>query len=83
LYAVPNGPLSLQNGWSPIHIASGFGHEKVLSLLLQKGADINFKNNKGSSALIAAATGGKDNVVALLIKNKADLNVQDDVRPSL
>jgi ankyrin repeat protein len=36
--------LSLQDGWTPIHWACFKGRDKMASLLLEKGADINIQN---------------------------------------
>ena len=37
----------LQNGTSPLHIASQEGHSKVVEVLLKNGADINKPTNVG------------------------------------
>ena len=33
----------LQSGFTPLHIASHYGNVNVATLLIQKGADVNFK----------------------------------------
>jgi hypothetical protein len=48
-------------------------------LLLDKGADINAKNNNGETALSCAADVGETNVVKLLLARKADINAVDMV----
>ena len=39
-------------GWTALMIASMNGHDIVVSLLIEKGADINFQDNEGESTLI-------------------------------
>ncbi|WP_300756961.1 ankyrin repeat domain-containing protein [uncultured Brachyspira sp.] len=52
-------------------------NEIFLQKLIYNGADVNYKNYNGDTALIEAALNGKINFVKLLIKNNADVNVQN------
>lgn len=38
-------PILLQGGWSPLMWASYKGHEEIVSLLLEKGADVHAHGN--------------------------------------
>jgi len=49
----------------------------VVKLLLDKGADLNSKNNDGHTALIAAAKYGRDSVVKLLLGKGANITSKD------
>jgi ankyrin repeat protein len=55
------------------------GHTKIVSLLIESGADINAKDYLGRTALLYAS--GKKHVEAenLLIANGADVNTGDIV----
>ncbi|KAL1595277.1 hypothetical protein SLS60_009967 [Paraconiothyrium brasiliense] len=54
-------------------VASYFGHSAVVSLLLNKGADLESKNIGGKTPLSYAAMNGYEAVVKLLLVNGADL----------
>ena len=36
--------LYLQGGWTPLHEACRYGHEKIVEMLVTGGADVNVKN---------------------------------------
>jgi ankyrin repeat protein len=50
----------------------GGGHETVVRLLLEKGADVKAKTSSGWTALHLAARGGHEAVVRLLLEKGAD-----------
>ncbi len=55
------------NGWTPLMLASKYGHLEVVRQLLQSGADKALKDNyNGMTALDWARQEKKDAVVALL-----------------
>ncbi|XP_077963817.1 oxysterol-binding protein-related protein 1 isoform X4 [Gasterosteus aculeatus] len=54
-------------GWTPLHLASYFGHKDVVEELLKVGADVNLPNNVGDTALHKAAFTGRKEVVMLLL----------------
>ncbi|KAI9892747.1 MAG: hypothetical protein M1814_001167 [Vezdaea aestivalis] len=58
--------------------ASVFGHELIVRLLLEKGADIEAKDNSGKTALYWAARNGHETVVRLLLEEGADFKAKDD-----
>ncbi len=41
------GDVNCKNGdgWSPLLLASGNGHERVVSLLIERGAQVNIKSD--------------------------------------
>jgi ankyrin repeat protein len=49
------------------------GHEAVVKLLLEKGAELEAKDSSGWTALIWAAEKGHEAVVKLLLKKGAKL----------
>lgn len=54
-------------GWTPLHLASYFGHKEAVELLLDHGADINAVNDFGDTALHKAAFVGRE--VWILFQN--------------
>jgi ankyrin repeat protein len=68
----------------PLYIAASHGHAKLVSLLLQKGADISvsvqIRDAEGSTALHVAALKGHLSVVDVLLKASAPHSKQ---RPTL
>ncbi|KAJ7706684.1 ankyrin repeat-containing domain protein [Mycena rosella] len=72
------------DGLPALHVASYFGYEAAVSLLLTQGADINGRGvtyapyvyGAGyATALEAASAEGHEAVVRLLVENGADINV--------
>lgn len=47
-------------GWTPLHLASYFGHKEAVELLLDHGADIDAVNDFGDTPLHKAAFVGRE-----------------------
>jgi ankyrin repeat protein len=63
---------------SPLSYAVSEGDTEIVKLLLDKGADVNFKHPLGGGALITdAAMKGDTDIVSLLLAKGADINVMD------
>lgn len=60
-----------------LQAASIRGHEKVVQMLLDRGADINAQGGTYSNALQAASYRGHKKVVQMLLDRGADINAQD------
>lgn len=58
-------------------LASLAGHENVIDILLEGGADPNLANEAGETALILASKYGFNTIAADLIEAGADVNGQD------
>ena len=54
------------------------GHEAVVKLLLEKGAELETKYNNGRTPLSWAARNGHEAVVKLLLEKGAELETKDD-----
>ena len=69
--------MHYQDGTTALMVSSLAGHENVVSLLLEHGADVNRSNEAGETALILAATYGFTGVATQLIEAGADVNARD------
>lgn len=67
------------DGWTPLHLASFFGHAKVAELLLACNADVaaRSKNSTANTPLHAALAANSQMVAGLLIGKGADVNAED------
>ncbi len=66
------------NGWTALHFAAQEGHEKIIELLIAKGADINQKDKvQQRTPLHLASAQGMTKAVNMLIAKGADVNVKD------
>ncbi len=55
-------------------LAANNNHERIVSLLLDRGADINSKDNGGSTALMWAAVRNYERIVSLLLDRGVDVH---------
>ena len=62
---------------SPLISAALHGHNDVVQLLLDKGAEPNLSDQNGNTALLYAAFRGHLDVVQLLLNRGADVNMAD------
>ena len=61
---------------TPLTLAATCGHDEMVNLLLEKGANVNMKGGVYGSALQAASFIGHGQVVKLLLDHGADVNIQ-------
>ncbi|XP_043657224.1 ankyrin repeat and KH domain-containing protein mask isoform X5 [Drosophila teissieri] len=59
-------------------LACAGGHEELVELLINRGANIEHRDKKGFTPLILAATAGHDKVVDILLKHSAELEAQSE-----
>ncbi len=62
----------------PIHDAAKSGDNAGVQAELDKGVDVNAKDNTGRTPLHDAANWGRKEIVELLIAKGADVNAKDD-----
>jgi len=60
-----------------LNIAAFGGKKELSELLIKNGADVNFKDVYGITALHSAARTNHPDIIELLIKNKADVNIKN------
>jgi ankyrin repeat protein len=76
--ASPNAIMQDRNKRSALILASAAGHENVVSELLRLGANVNYKDNAGLSAISWSALRIKNKVAKLLLVWNADINTHDN-----
>lgn len=67
----------IDNGNAPITVAAYFRFPHIIEILLKAGANVNFQNTAGGTALSNAAWHGDLNTVKLLLQYGADLHLPD------
>ena len=66
---------------TPLYIAAKKGHQKIVEVLIKKGADAKKANSKGETPLQMASQGGFAEIVDLIISTGA--NDKNDIEESL
>jgi hypothetical protein len=82
-FSVELNTVEAKNGIPPLHLAVVAGNEKVITYLLDNGANINLLSNPpagdqvGTTALMLAAKFGSIDLIAKLIRRGADMYATD------
>lgn len=71
---------SVQNGYTPLHIAAKKNQMEITTTLLEYGAPTNTVTRQGITPLHLAAQEGNIDVVTLLLARDAPVNVGNKVR---
>ncbi len=72
-----NVPEHTRNS-SPLITAAALGKFEAAKILVDAGAELNYKNMDGSTALHTAALFGKTDIAKILIDAGADLNIRNN-----
>ena len=62
-------------GETALHIVVKRGDQAYATVLLDKGADANARDNRGNTPLTLAVAGGYENLIALLVAGRANVNL--------
>jgi ankyrin repeat protein len=66
-----------EDGRTALYWASELGHDKIVQMLLDRGAEVNAQGGMYGNVLYAASAEGHDKVVQMLLDRGADVNAQD------
>jgi hypothetical protein len=65
-------------GVTPLIMAVSRSYEDIAKFLIKNGADVNAKDNEGSSTLLHSCFVDDSKIAELLVRSGADINVQDN-----
>ncbi|VEN43066.1 unnamed protein product [Callosobruchus maculatus] len=66
------------HGFSPLHWAAMKGHNKIVEMLLLRGARVNATNRGDDTPLHLAAAHGHREIVNMLLRQRADVNFTNE-----
>ncbi|KAI5790034.1 hypothetical protein FPQ18DRAFT_411062 [Pyronema domesticum] len=75
ILAVKQGHYAV--GKTPLFCAAEYGEEAVVRLLIEKGAQVDLKDQDGKTALLCAAQDGEKDVVRVLLEEGAQIDLED------
>ena len=64
-FSITHRLFILQNGFTPLHLASQEGHTDMVSLLLEKDADVNCRAKNGLTPMHLAAQEDKVSIATV------------------
>lgn len=67
--------VASKGGHTPLHSATLTGNRNMVQLLLDRGANPNFRDNDGRTSLHHAVAGGRDAIVLLLLEKGGDVGI--------
>jgi len=67
------------HGFTPLHVASLWGFEDIVLLLLKYKANVSARNQAGQTPLHGASMAGHEDVVRILLDRGADVNAKDNL----
>ena len=73
VFFMTNGSIAQTNAELALVNAANIGNLEEVKELLKSGANVNARNYKGNTPLMAAASGGNTEIVSFLLDNKADM----------
>jgi len=79
MFITTEGALNVECGMTPLLWAARKGHETVVKLLLESGADVAMRTLSGETALLLAASRGHEMVVSLLLEYGSNVSATDAI----
>lgn len=77
--AIDDVDVNRADGKTPLHLAAQIGHEEILCLLIEAGANVNEQRADGSTPLHKAAAGCRNKRIAeLLVNAGADVSIENN-----
>jgi ankyrin repeat protein len=70
-------PVDRETGNTPLFAAVANNYKELLTILAQRGADLNHRNRLGNTPLMVAVATGDDNLIETLIALGSDPNIQN------
>ena len=61
-----------------LHLAVSYSHEKIVRFLVNKGLNINAKNNLGNTPIHISAMKGNDQILLFLLEKKGNPNASNN-----
>lgn len=83
LSAYYNSNLVFQHNITPLHVAAKWGKSNMVSLLLEKGANIESKTRDGLTPLHCAARSGHEQVVDMMLERGAPISCKTKVNSTI
>ena len=74
--------VAAPDGQTPFLLALAGGHDEVVTLMLDQGADVQTRDERGATPLHAAARQGKTDLVEELVSRGADLQARTTGAPT-
>ena len=74
-----NPNLQRRDGWTPLHLASWYGHYDAAHELITAKCKINVQTEEGLGALHLAAAKGFDDIAQLVLDSGIAPDMQDKV----
>jgi hypothetical protein len=68
-----------ESGFGGLHLASTYGHERVVRVLLGKGAGADSKDTYGRTPLYYAAENGHSKVIKVLLNQDKDIEITSEI----
>jgi hypothetical protein len=68
-----------ESGFGGLHLASMYGHEQVVRVLLGKGASADSKDTYGRTPLYYAAENGHSKVIEVLLNQDKDIEITPEI----
>jgi len=75
--------MCVQNGFTPLHLATQEGHSDMVALLLEHSADVNAHAKNGLTPMHLAAQEDGVSTASILVQHHADIDPQTKVRTVL